>query len=378
MNRMIATKTTLNAAVTGGPLIYTGSTWQCSGAAKYQSIYEFGPSYPLAANGALFEPVNGMWAPPTQVSTGELENTIDEASTRCQSERGRPPENYWETIAERKQTYALLASYLETAKQITKGMYLDVLNRRRDAPFRKFAKAANLVTAGAAGAWLITRYGLLPLIKDIQSLRTQLSKSLDQAERHTARGKAVTGRSVITSLTQNLGHVTQVGSIISTDEVFVRAMSLDEWRLTLADHFGLGTKDLVTLPLDLLTLSFVADWFVNLGDFVGAIVPLPGVNQLGSCIVVNRVTSLTCTVGDYSPSGIASIVSKASLSKTGVHTETIRFPGLRAPTFVKLNRSKIDPGLDSNVMRIVDASALVAQRLTAVSNYLLRQSFIKR
>jgi hypothetical protein len=267
---------------------------------------------------------------------------------------------------------------METAKQITKGLYLDVLDRRRNAPFRKFVKAGNLVTAGAAGAWLISRYGLLPVLKDIQSLRMQLSSSLDQAERHTARGNAVIGRSSTTSLSQSVTHVNQNGSVLTTDEVTVRAMSLDEWQLTMADHFGLGSKDLITLPWELLTLSFVADWFVNIGDFVGALVPLPGVNQKGCCIVTKRVRSLTCTISDYSPVGIASVSSKATLSKTGTHTETSRSPGLRAPTLVRLNRSKIDPGLDKNVVRIVDASALVAQRLTAVSNYLLRQSFIKR
>jgi hypothetical protein len=267
----------------------------------------------------------------------------------------------------------MLSAYMETAKQITKGMYLDVIDTRRNTPFRKLVKAGSLVSAGAAGAWLISRYGLLPLIKDIQALLTQLRADQDAAERHTARGKAAVGRSSVVPI-QNIcmGHITENGSKLLTDEVRVRAMSLDEWKMSLLDHFGLGSKDLLTLPWELLTLSFVADWFVNIGDFIGAMIPLPGVNQLGSCIVYQRVRSTTVTITGYSSYGISNVSSSGSMSKTGTFVEKVRSPGLRNATLVKLNRSKIDPALDKNRMRIVDATALIGQRMAGIASHLAR------
>jgi hypothetical protein len=375
-NAMSALESTLNSAKLGGPLIFTGNALQCSAPNQYQSIYEFGAEYPLSNLSAAFaKSGDGWWISPPILSNGEIENALDEASTRCHSERGRPPTNLWETIAERKQSYVMLHSYMESVKLILKGMYADVLNERRNSPFRKLAKAGSRITAGAAGAWLISRYGLLPLISDIQTLLKQLRASLDEAERHTARGKAVVGRSTQSSISYipSGNHIVQNGYFLYTDEITVRATSLDEWKLTILDHFGLGSKDLVTLPWELLTLSFVADWFVNIGDFVGAIVPTPGVNQLGSCISYKRVRSTTCVVTGYSPLGIASVTSSATMSKTGSTVERVRFPGLRTPSLVILNRSKIDPDLDKNRQRIVDAAALIGQRLAGIANLLLRK-----
>lgn len=379
MNRMSSSHVEISEAVfSTAPLIYSNSTMQCVGTGgEYQSIYEFGPTHPLSLTGNNFQPVNGFWTSRPLLSNGEIENALDEASTRCQSERGRSQVTFWETLGERKQSYVLLHSYLQAVSQATKGMYLDVLDKRKGSPFGKFAKSASMITKGAAGVWLITRYGLLPLMSDIQSLMTQLKKDLDVSERHTARGKAVVGRSITSSFKLPHGSCNCEGGILYTDELIVRAMSLDEWRYGLADHFGLGTKDLLTVPWELLTLSFVADWFVNIGDFIGAMIPSPGLNQLGTCISYQRVRSTTVTVSGYSPNGIGVVYSSPTMSKTGVVTEKIRFPGLRAPTILRLNRSKVDPALEKNSYRIVDAAALIGQRIALISDHIQRNPRFK-
>lgn len=377
-NRMTANEVTLNPAILGGPTVFTGNGFQCSGANRYQSVYEFGTAYPLDGHGALFQPVAGTWSPSPLLSNGEIENAIDEASTRCHSVRGDPPVDFWESIAERKQSYAMLASYLDTSKQIANGLYADV-NSNRQSPFRSFVRGTSKVTAGAAGAWLISRYGLLPLLKDIQALRKQIEAKRDEAERHTARGKAVVERFVNTpfSVTQGGGHIVKNGNVLYTDVLDVRATSLDEWKLSLADHFGLSPRGLVTLPYELLTLSFVADWYVNIGEWLKALVPRPAVNQLGSCISYTRTRSITCNVTGYTGAGIAVVSSSGSMSKTGVRVEKVRFPGLRAPTLVVLNRNRNDPVLEKNHLRAVDTAALVGQRLAKVSSILLAKFPLK-
>lgn len=377
-NRMIASQTILNPAALDGPTVFTGNGYQCSGAAQYQSVYELGSAFPLDGHGALFQPVSGSWTPAPLLSNGEMENAIDEASTRCHSVRGDPPVDFWESIAERKQSYAMLASYLETSKQIANGLYADVNSNRR-SPFRSFVRGTSKVTAGAAGAWLISRYGLIPLLKDIQALRKQIEAKRDEAERHTARGKAVVERFVNTpfSIMQGGGHITKNGNILVTDVLDVRATSLDEWKLSLADHFGLSPRGLVTLPWELTTLSFVADWYVNIGEWLKALVPRPAVNQLGSCISYTRTRSLTCNVSGYTGNGIAVVSSSGSMSKTGVKIEKVRFPGLRAPTLVVLNQNRNDPVLEKNHLRAVDTAALVGQRLAKVSSILLAKFPIK-
>lgn len=377
-NRLSASETTLHPVVLGGPTVFTGNYIQCPGSNQYQSVYEFGTAYPLDSHGALFQPVSGLWTPAPLLSNGELENAIDEASTRCHSVRGDSPVNFWESIAERKQSFAMLAAYMETAKQITKGLYDDVNSSRR-SPFRTFVRGSSHVTAGAAGAWLITRYGLLPLMNDIQALRKQIEAKRDEAERHTARGKAVVERFVNTpfSVAHANGHVIKNGNVLVTDTLDVRAMSLDEWKLSMADHFGLSPRGLITLPWELLPLSFVADWYVNAGEWLKALVPRPVVNQLGSCFSYTRTRSVTCNVSGYTGVGIASVSSSGSMSKTGVHVEKVRFPGLRAPKLVILNQNRNDPVLERNHARAVDTAALVGQRLAKVSSILLAKFPLK-
>lgn len=377
MNRMSSLLSELTPSLIGGPLVFKGNGIQCSGAASYQTIYEFPSTYPMS-HVTGFEPSNGYWKGPHLLSNGEMENAIDEASTRCHNNRGRPETNLWETLAERKQTYAMLGSTLESIKTITRTMSDQVANSNSSVT-RYLVKNYSKATIGLAGLWLINRYGLTPLLKDVAALRKQLSETLDSAERHTSRGKADVSRVATENGSWVLSgnHIAANWNAVNSDVFLVRAMSLDEWKLSLADHFGLSWKGLASLPYELLTLSFVADWFVNMGDFIGGLVPLPGVNQRGACIAYQRVSSRTFNVTGYSPVGIAAVLSSGTLSKIGVSTEKVRVPGLRAPSLVRLNRSKVDPALAKNQDRVVDACALIGQRLARVTFHLGQHLIIK-
>lgn len=346
---------------------YYSKTLQCSGASQFRTLYDFPAFAPLAYITPKFQVVNKLWYPASALGQREIENAVFEASTRCQNERGRPPANIWETVAERKQAYALLAQYMTQCKEIAFKIGIAAQKGRLPIPNKILRMKGHLLQA-TAGAWLISRYGLLPLISDIRLLLKQLKESQSEEIRHTSRGKAIVGRALQSSSSISWdGEMTTTLTDVVTDEVTVRAMSLDEWKMDYLDHLGFGTKGLITLPWELVTLSFVADWFANIGDVIGALVPTPGLKQLGACIVTTRTQSLTSTVSGFVPVGSASVVSQGPVTKVGTLVEKTRVPGLRAPTLVLLNRSKIDPELDKNRLRIVDASALIAQRLGRAS-----------
>jgi len=369
MNRMNSTHVTVNDAILGGPLIFTGNGWQCSTPNLYQSIYEFGPEYPMSTAGLEFQTVNGSWSPRTLLYDNELEFAIDEASTQCHADRGKAPQTIWETLAERKQSYEMLNSYLSSVKKASQSLELDLSRGKHNKFLRQaFIKGGRLAVA-ASTVHLITRYGLMPLISDIRMIVKQLQTAQDESERFTTRGKSHVERFSSSVIKRDAvsAHVLELGNTLLTDRVDVRATSIDEWKLTIADHYGFGTKDLVTLPWQLLTLSFVADWFVNVGKFLDAIVPTPGVNQRGACISYQRVRSYTSNITGYSGKTLSVVSSSATMSKTGTVVEKVRIPGLRAPTIVLLNRSRIDPALIKNHDRAVDAVALIVQRLGAAA-----------
>jgi hypothetical protein len=188
--------------------------------------------------------------------------------------------------------------------------------------------------------------------------QTKLQRFERRTTRHTAKTQVskVVGGSGVSDILQ-VDWTCQIQEYLSA-----RAMSLDEVEFTLSDDFGFTTKGLTTLPWELVTYSFVADWLLNIGDLLGALVPAgPGWKILGSCLVMERFTtytwrpvSTTCINAGYDMTRpITGHVGMTSLHKW-------RQP-LEAPGLV----FKSDFRLDS-VTRCVDSLALLAQQINSV------------
>jgi hypothetical protein len=141
----------------------------------------------------------------------------------------------------------------------------------------------------AADAWLQYRYGVRPLIKDIVGIFEGLEQKVG-VMRVTTRAQGEISRNAESTHTYDaLPGVLLTYGIQKTDVVKVRAMSLDEYFVSRSERIGFTGKGLLTVPWELVPYSFVADWFVNLGDYLNALVPLPSLKQLGSCLTTERI-----------------------------------------------------------------------------------------
>jgi hypothetical protein len=121
---------------------------------------------------------------------------------------------------------------------------------------------------------------------------------------------------------------------------------------------GLGTKELMKLPWELVPFSFVVDWFANVGDFYGSFLPTPGYTQLGSCVVSERTTSVVHNVTSFTqPSYAYNMIRPCTGSLTLTSTRKIR-AGLMAPGLVIKSDFRF-----SNLTRCADAVALLLQRM---------------
>jgi hypothetical protein len=151
----------------------------------------------------------------------------------------------------------------------------------------------------------------------------------------------------------------------TTDEVTVRARTLDEVDFSVANNIGFSVKGLTSLPWELVPYSFVADWFVNVGDYIRALTPVPGLKLLDDSLTIERVVKTIYSAGptsllnnDYS---ITRPVS-GSISST---LKTKTRSRLGAPKLVVRSDFRFDKAL-----RIADGLALAAQRLdSAVMGY---------
>lgn len=285
-----------------------------------------------------------IWSGLSLVSSTDISNAITETCTRCASQIGRSNTDMWENIAEADKTVALLRSPL--------------------ASWFKFEKKARIATAGlsAAQAWLVYRYGIKPLVLSVNDVLNNLKKET-RPTRNTTRAVTRDTRNSSGSgtTTQTYWYANRFDYHFDrTEYLEVRAMSIDEVIMENQYTYGLATKSLVTLPWELVPYSFVVDWFVNVGDFVGAIAQSFFPRSLGQCYVVRQsiLDSRYATASvPFAPS-VVNVVQSIGGWSTLEQELTYRVVGLSAPGVVIKNDFRLD-----SATRIADSLALVGQQV---------------
>lgn len=218
------------------------------------------------------------------ISAKDIDSFTTEATTECLAKRGKADNNLFESVAEYKEAVKLL-------RHPTEGLYRFIkLNGKK------------IKTISPEKAWLTYRYGIRPLISDITSIISGLQKKIG-SRRVTSRSNIQHGTSDVHNQTVISGAWTGNYNVQTVDNVQLRAMSLDEFVATTGSNIGFTTKGLITVPWELVPFSFVADWFLNVGDYLNAIAPSPGYKQLGSCITIHRTiaTNFSSTSGQFNP-----------------------------------------------------------------------------
>lgn len=284
------------------------------------------------------------------VDQGTVRDLESEVSTEMLSQRGRADSNLYESLAEIDKTIGLFDKPISRLTQT----FNKAAQAKREGKFRGYT------VDGISHLWLAYRYGIVPLINDIQGITDGLTKKTE-LRRETTRAKKGFETSKSISYQSSFGVVRATVDCNITESYTVRAMSLDEFSTSLWENIGFTPKGLATVPWELVRYSFVADWFLNIGDFLGAITPAFGWKNLGSCLVriqgvTNRnvIHSAISTNPSYvlisGPSGVADF---NMLKKT---RSPVRFPDLVIKNDFRFDKPK----------RVADALALLAQR----GNYL--------
>lgn len=289
---------------------------------------------------------SGAITPPARLCTqGDLDSLVSEVSTSVLNKRARAKQNLYETVAEVHKSTSLLSDTLGSALKVIsrKG---DLLRRAKDA----------------GSAYLAYRYGLKPIMMDIEGICSGLTKDVG-VKRVTSRESenllfSQLSTSSVVLNEDGMAQLQAVRSFNVTDQYEVRAMSLDEYYASMTHNIGFADKGLITLPWELLPYSFVVDWFVNVGDFIGALVPTPNVRALGSCVVIDRVYRNEYTVDQTGPSNPQYTHTPSRGTHTYEYHERTRAPGLPPPRITV----KADFRLDQ-LTRAADSVALIVQRL---------------
>lgn len=273
------------------------------------------------------------------ISAADRAALITEVSTACLNQIGREDSNLWETLAEADQILGTLASLLKSLSVV-------------------MPKASNRVKT-VAGAYLGWRYGLKPVVADVENVARSLSKLTGKLRRtYRAQGSLSGSSQVATPGMGYLGAYYGTGTWHTQSVMNVRAMSLHEYYADVLSNAGFTLRGLLTLPWELIPYSFVLDWFINLGDFLGSLAPEGTASQLGSCLVVEETTSVDFTfMATSAASGYEIVTAPSGACSSHCVTKT-REPGALHSGVVIKSDFRF-----SNLTRCLDALGLVVQKL---------------
>lgn len=307
------------------------------------------------------------------LSASDMNAAIVEASTKAQSERGKAAANMFETIGELHQVYRLLPGLFEQMQIILRrdGLFLRTHNGQAlvtretnsaGGTAKRYKTRAVLGKAGAvSGLYLMARYGIGPIISDINTILKAGDKAIGKLRR-TSRGSILLAASDQLNLSAPLGNVRFDAVLSRSDSYSVRAMALDEVDVTAALNRGFGLKEYLTAPWELFPLSFVWDWFINVQDYLRALVPLLGIHPLGSCYTVerNQMVSLSM-LGQTGIGGGLEVVASDRGTATVTTNRKQRTVGLPTAGLVVKSDFRFD-----HVTRSLDAAALTHMRFARV------------
>jgi hypothetical protein len=289
-------------------------------------------------------------------SQADLTSAILEASTNCQANVASGNVQGLEDLAQARQAVDLFsipfsgirkatASFLSKAKQIS--------SSKKGSGFGK------ALLEDLSNEWLKYRYGIMPAINDFNAAVKALSERQDDSQqRVTSRASSsISGNRHTSGMFATSGLFCNFDlDIVSHCQV--RAMSIDLYRRTVVRDLGLHFDQIPVTLWNLIPFSFVADWFVNAGNYINAVVPRHDVKHITSCYttetvsdIMYRITNVTQTLGTSfvtKPTGLLHVKWKRKE----------RVPGLPSPSLVVVRDFRFD-----KLTRMGDALALIGQQL---------------
>jgi len=361
------------AIVASGGIVNTGMTkdqtvlGNKSGTVRYES--KTTPTTNYAQYTGDYTSCVATWGPYTLTRAHRIQSKIDaavnEAATECLSNIAPPDALLAVTLAEAPKTIELVAeSVLRLYRAIgamKRGLKAQAIMQLlgSDKRVASIPKGQRLRTANDIflRRWMETRYGWGPLMYDIDGAVHALAAKERAAAtpRFTARGRATRSDWTVYSAQPNTaGGLTE--PITMTHRVKhlydVRAYAVYEVDPKFVSAHAWGITSLPLSMWELVPLSFVVDWLVNVGTWVQAMTPKVGVTTVASGYVVRSYLN-----GQREITAETSNPNWSSVGLIGWVDECTLYTIDRSPSLPSWTTPTID--LKLNPKRLLDALALL-------------------
>jgi len=237
--------------------------------------------------------------------TDDINNLQRAVGTQAYANVMKTPYSGAVSIGELKETLTYLRNPLAAGIKLGEAIRR---NLTRSGIFRRYPRlgadhTGGNISSNIASVHLSIVYGFKPLVKDIfdivENLRTKV---------HNFRPKRITARAQGSITLYDTWETTESFSGISytakykwEQVVTVRSGILHtrDIQYTVYDEWGVNVRDIPSALWAITPLSFVADWFGNIGDLIAALTPKAGFTFLASWTSTTYVTKLTRSVSGY-------------------------------------------------------------------------------
>lgn len=328
--------------------------YSCCVPAKTNTTTTTGPFilWRMAADGhsfAMNEPV---------ITQEEIDDMKRITAAKAWSETSASDAQLLVFLAELRKTISLLRNPSKSA--------LDFLAKVRRAKnsSKKVSDHALSVGQYMANEWLTWRYGWLQLKRDIESICQAIGRD-SYTGLKTSRGTmSLTKERLETkNFTWASGVYGLNYSVHTVDTVKVKSGILHSAELDVDNFLGLTWENVVPTVWELLPLSFVIDWVVNVQSYLSSLLPQALVPTKGTYTVVRRnIRSVMAPSSTYwadgNPSGCNYFTQEVEGAYVIDKTYVNRTPSIADPQ-PRINL-KIRDFMDA---RVLDSLALIAQRL---------------
>lgn len=301
-------------------------------------------------------PTHGDGIPVDKVSSA-----IDEIWTKCRANRGKGNAGLLEDLAEMDRTYSMLHNPAENIVSLVKSLRR---SGKRQKSYRKVAADSKAMIVFSASEWLRFRYGIMPIVNSIQAIKKAVETGYSKGPKiFTARAVSELRNYATVSANYSDANIKFTHTKLTIAHMKLRASYSDSYTLGVLNDLGFTFRDLVGLPWELTRMSFVVDWFVNMGDFFYANIPRPGFVELGGGVTTDVSTVTTWQASDLQATNPAFRTCTGSLS------DIIYLKDRNYNRFVPTSSSKIviknDFKLDE-FLRAADSVSVAIQWLKSI------------
>jgi len=192
-------------------------------------------------------------------------------------------------LAEAREILALMQNPLK------QGLNLAHAIEGRIQSFGRRGANSNRVREESAKLYLQYLFGVQPIVKSVEGLQDAYINTLlnlrKKRERATARDSVTSTLSGVADASYGGIGCNQVYDITIKTEVscgfIFNNLNFDDPNR----EFGMRLTDIPRTAWAVMPYSFLIDWFTNVGTFISALTPIPGINHLGEWTTVHETTT---------------------------------------------------------------------------------------